>query len=47
MLVTVLVGLLSINITFTVLAVALPRIAAELHTTTNTLTWVITGPTPS
>jgi EmrB/QacA subfamily drug resistance transporter len=44
-LVTVLVGLLSINVTFTVLAVALPRIAAELHTTTNTLTWVITGPT--
>jgi MFS family permease len=41
----VLVGLLSINITFTVLAVALPKIALELHTTTNTLTWVITGPT--
>jgi EmrB/QacA subfamily drug resistance transporter len=28
-----------------VLAVALPRIAKELHSTTNTLTWVITGPT--
>jgi EmrB/QacA subfamily drug resistance transporter len=44
-LVTVLVGLFSINVTFTVLAVALPRIARELHSTTNTLTWVITGPT--
>jgi EmrB/QacA subfamily drug resistance transporter len=44
-LVTVLVGLLSINVTFTVLAVALPQIARELHSTTNTLTWVITGPT--
>jgi EmrB/QacA subfamily drug resistance transporter len=44
-LVTVLVGLFSINVTFTILAVALPTIAHELHTTTNTLTWVITGPT--
>jgi EmrB/QacA subfamily drug resistance transporter len=44
-LITVLVGLFSINVTFTILAVALPKIAGELHTTTNTLTWVITGPT--
>jgi EmrB/QacA subfamily drug resistance transporter len=44
-LVTVLAGLFSINVTFTILAVALPRIARELHSTTNTLTWVITGPT--
>ena len=46
-LVTVLVGLLSINVTFTVLAVALPRIAHELHSTTNTakmnVTAMITG----
>jgi EmrB/QacA subfamily drug resistance transporter len=41
---TVLAGLLSVNITFTVFAVALPRIARELGTTENTLTWVITGP---
>jgi EmrB/QacA subfamily drug resistance transporter len=45
LLATVLAGLFSINVTFTVLAVALPRIAKELHSTTNTLTWVITGPT--
>src|SRR5437764_4601714 len=43
-LVAVLGGLFSVNITFTILNVALPRIARELHTTTNTLTWVITGP---
>jgi len=42
---TALAGLFSINITFTILAVALPKIARELHSTTNTLTWVITGPT--
>jgi EmrB/QacA subfamily drug resistance transporter len=41
---TVLAGLFSVNVTFTVFAVALPRIARELHTTENTLTWVITGP---
>lgn len=43
-LVVVLFGLLSVNITFTILAVALPRIGRELHTTSNTMTWVITGP---
>src|SRR4051794_23724591 len=43
-LIAVLAGLFSVNITFTILNVALPRIARELGTTTNTLTWVITGP---
>ena len=41
---TVLAGLFSVNVTFTVFAVALPRIARELHSDQNTLTWVITGP---
>jgi EmrB/QacA subfamily drug resistance transporter len=41
---TVLFGLLSVNVTFTILAVALPRIGRELHTSANTMTWVITGP---
>jgi EmrB/QacA subfamily drug resistance transporter len=41
---TVLAGLFSVNVSFTILAVALPRIAREFHTTTNTMTWVITGP---
>jgi MFS family permease len=37
-------GLFSVNVTFTILAVALPRIANDFHTTRNTMTWVITGP---
>ncbi len=41
---TVLAGLLSVNITFTVFVVALPKVAAELHTTISTLTWTSTGP---
>jgi EmrB/QacA subfamily drug resistance transporter len=41
---TVLAGLFSVNVTFTIFAVALPRIARDFDTTTNTLTWVITGP---
>lgn len=41
---TVLAGLFSVNVTFTVFAVALPRVSRELGTTENTLTWVITGP---
>lgn len=41
---TVMAGLLSVNITFTIFAVALTRVAREFHTTTNTITWVITGP---
>jgi EmrB/QacA subfamily drug resistance transporter len=40
----VLGGLFAVNFTFTIFAVALPRIAREFHTTENTLTWVITGP---
>ena len=41
---TVLAGLLSVNITFTVFVVALPKVAHELHTTTTTLAWTSTGP---
>ena len=41
---TVLAGLLSVNVTFTIVAVALPRIADDLRTTTSTVTWVVTGP---
>ncbi len=41
---TVLAGLLSVNITFTVFVVALPKVATELHTTVSTLTWTSTGP---
>ena len=41
---TVLAGLLSVNITFTVFVVALPQVAHELHTTVTTLTWTSTGP---
>jgi MFS family permease len=43
-LLAVLGGLFSVNFTFTIFAVALPRIAREFGTTENTLTWVITGP---
>ena len=43
-LVSVLLGLLSVNITFTIFNVALVRIAQDLHTTQNELTWAITGP---
>jgi MFS family permease len=41
---TVLAGLLSVNITFTVFVVALPQVAKELHTSVTTLTWSPTGP---
>jgi EmrB/QacA subfamily drug resistance transporter len=41
---TVLGGLLAVQLTFTILAVALPRIGRDLHASTNTMTWVITGP---
>src|SRR5438874_6134019 len=41
---TVLAGLFSVSFTITILAVSLPRIAADLHSDTTTLTWVITGP---
>ena len=40
----VLMGLLAVNITFTILAVALPRIGRDFGTSTNTMTWVITAP---
>jgi len=41
---TVLAGLFSVNVTFTILAVVLPRIANEFGTTENTMIWAITGP---
>jgi MFS family permease len=41
---TVLAGLLSVNITFTVFVVALPEVARQLHSTVTTLTWTSTGP---
>ena len=41
---TVLAGLLSVNITFTVFVVALPQVAQQLHTSVTTLTWTSTGP---
>jgi EmrB/QacA subfamily drug resistance transporter len=44
LLVSVLVGLLSTNITFTIFNVALVDISANLHTSPTTLTWAITGP---
>lgn len=44
LLLSVLFGLLSVNFTFTIFNVALVRIAKDLHTTSNTLTWAITGP---
>lgn len=44
LLVSVLLGLLATNITFTIFNVALVDIAKGLHTTSTTLTWAITGP---
>ena len=44
LLASVLFGLLSTNITFTIFNVALVDIAKNLHTTDATLTWAITGP---
>ena len=41
---SVLAGLFAVNVTFTLFAVALPRLARDLESTENTLTWVITGP---
>ncbi len=41
---TVLAGLLSVNITFTVFVVALPQVAEQLHTSVSTLTWTSTAP---
>ena len=44
LLVGVLFGLLSTNITFTIFNVALVDISRALHTTSSVLTWAITGP---
>lgn len=44
LLVTVLFGLLSTNITFTIFNVALADISGSLHTTSSVLTWAVTGP---
>lgn len=41
---SVLGGLFSVYVVFTLIAVSLPRIAAELGSSTSTMTWVITGP---
>src|SRR3984957_11959013 len=40
----VLAGLLSSNVLFTVFVVALPSVAAGLHSTVSTITWVVTAP---
>lgn len=41
----VLFGLFSVNVTITILAVSIPRIAHELGSTDQAVTWVVTGPT--
>jgi EmrB/QacA subfamily drug resistance transporter len=41
---TTLAGLFSVAFTITILTVSLPRIAADLHSDTATLTWIVTGP---
>jgi EmrB/QacA subfamily drug resistance transporter len=41
---TTLAGLFSVGFTITILTVSLSRIAADLHSDTATLTWIITGP---
>ncbi len=41
---TVLFGLFAVNVTITILAVSIHRIADELGTTEPTMTWVVTGP---
>jgi len=41
---TALAGLFATGFTITVLAVSLPDIARDLHSTETTLTWVVTGP---
>lgn len=43
-LIALLAGLLSLNITFTVFVVALPTVAHQLHTNISTLTWTTTAP---
>lgn len=41
----VLFGLFSVNVTITILAVSIPRIAGDFGTTDHVMTWVVTGPT--
>jgi len=41
---SLLAGLLSLNITFTVFVVALPTVKADFHTNFSVLTWASTGP---
>jgi EmrB/QacA subfamily drug resistance transporter len=41
---TVLAGLFSVNVTFTIFAVALTRVAGTFHTSQANVTWVITAP---
>ncbi len=41
---TLLFGLFSVNVTVTILAISIHRIAGELHTSEPTMTWVVTGP---
>jgi len=43
-LVAVLYGLFAVNVTITILAVSIHRIAGEFHTAEATMTWVVTGP---
>ena len=40
----VLGGLFAVNVTITILAVSIHRIADELNTSEPTMTWVVTGP---
>src|SRR5688500_7160737 len=41
---TALLGLFATNVNFTIFAVALPRLARELDSSINVVTWTITGP---
>ncbi len=43
-LVAVLTGLFATGFSITILAVSLPRVARDLHTSPEDLTWVVTGP---
>ena len=43
-LIAVLTGLFATGFTITILAVSLQRVAGDLHTTSENLTWVVTGP---
>jgi len=43
-LVTLLIGLFTCNVTVTILAVSIPRISDDLGASQSTLTWVVSGP---